>query len=158
MSTKRKCILFSVITLILIAAIGFLCWWHVDGTELPLPESDPLSGAVTRVDIGFDADSATATHDTEGHELTQAQIDTLLQLLRQSSYRRTGYGSSVSFDGDVTYAISLAYRLEGRNEIVLITVLDNALIHILVDSETSSGYLRIIDPDFLTQLQAILEN
>lgn len=156
MSTKLR--YFIVIATVILLCIGLVCWLYVDGSQLPLPEGDPISGYMTRLDIGFNETEHTATHDTESFAMTDEQIDALLRLLRASSYRRTRYGSSVSFDGDVVYTISLAYQAKGRQEITMISVLDNELINVLVNSSTSSGYLKIIEPDFLPQLQAILEN
>ena len=155
MSTKLR--YFIVIASVMLLCIGLVCWLYVDGEQLPLPEGDPLTGNATRLDIGFNTEAATATHDSESSELTRAQIDSLLELLRSSSYQRTLHGNSVSSDGDIAYAIGLVYRQEGRNETVLFSILGN-MINICVSPDTSTGYLKIIDPEFLSQLQAILEN
>ena len=156
MSTKFR--YFLIIAILMLLCIGLVCWLYVDGSRLPLPEADYLTGYATRLDIGFDEASGSATHNTVNFDMTDEQISSFLHLLRTSSYRRTRYGSSVSFDGDVAYSISLTYRLEDRNEIVLISILDNELLNVLVNSNISSGYLKIIDPEFLTKLQSILEN
>ena len=153
MSGNMK-LVFIVLAVLLIASIVFFSWLQVDGTELTLPEAQGVTGYVTRLDIGLDPESGTAIHDTTDFDMSDAQVADLLQLLRDSSYRRTRYGNSVSFDGDATYAISLAYREGGRNEILMISVLDNEFINVGVEF----GYLRITDHDFLTKLQAILEN
>ena len=151
MKAKMKWFIIAI-AVVLIASTVFFSWLHVDGTELALPEAQGVTGYVTRLDIGFDQESANATHDTTDFDMTDAQVADLLQFLRDSSYRRTRYGNSVSFDGDAIYTISLAYREGGRNELLMISVLDNELINVGVEF----GYLRITDPDFLTKLQAIL--
>lgn len=153
MMRKITWILILAAVLILGAA-GFFSWLHVDGTQLPLPEGEDITGYVTRLDIGFDAENGTATHDSVSADMTDAQVADFLQLLRGSSYRRTRYGNSVSFDGDAVYTISLAYREGNKNQIRMISILDNELMNVGVEF----GYLRITDPDFLTRLQAILEN
>ena len=154
MSTKSKWIVIALSVLMLIAAAVFFSWLHVDGAELALPDTQGVTGYVTRLDIGLDQQTGTATHDTTNFDMTDAQIADFLQLLRNSSYRRTRYGNSVSFDGEITYTISLAYRKENKTEIRMISVLDNELINVGVEF----GYLRITDSDFLVKLQAILEN
>ena len=153
MSTKVKCILFAILALILIAGILFFCWLHVDGKHLPLPEGSDITGYVTVLQIGIDKDTGNATHDSVSCDMTNAQVADFLQLLRRSSYWRTGHGSSVSFDGDTAYTISLAYRDQNRTEIMMFSILDSGLI----SCTDSFGYLRIADSDFLTQLQAILD-
>ena len=153
MSRKITWTLILAAVLILGTA-GFFSWLHVDGTQLPLPEGQDITGYVTRLDIGFDAENGTATHDSVSADMTDAQIADFLQLLRGSSYRRTRYGNSVSFDGDAAYAISLGYREGGKNQIQMISVLGNDLLCV----DPADGYLRITDSAFLTRLQAILEN
>lgn len=153
MTRKITWILILAAVLILGAA-GFFSWLHVDGTQLPLPEGQDITGYVTRLDIGIDAENGTATHDSVSADMTDAQVADFLQLLRDSSYRRTRYGNSVSFDGDTAYTISLAYREGNKNQIRMISILDNELMNVGVEF----GYLRITDPDFLTRLQTILEN
>ena len=154
MSTKIMWIVIALSVLMLIAAAVFFSWLHVDGAELALPDTQGVTGYVTRLDIGLDQQTGTATHDTINFDMTDAQVADFLQLLRNSSYRRTRYGNSVSFDGKIAYTISLAYREENKTEILMISVLDNELISVGVEF----GYLRIIDSDFLVKLQAILEN
>ena len=153
MPRKITWILILAAVLILGAA-GFFSWLHVDGTQLPLPEGQDITGYVTRLDIGIDAENGTATHDSVSADMTDAQVADFLQLLRGSSYRRTRYGNSVSFDGDTAYAISLVYREGGKNQIQMISVLGNDLLCV----DPAAGYLRITDSAFLTRLQAILEN
>lgn len=153
MTRKITWILILAAVLILGAA-GFFSWLHVDGTQLPLPEGQDITGYVTRLDIGIDAENGTATHDSVSADMTDAQVADFLQLLRGSSYRRTRYGNSVSFDGDTAYAISLVYREGGKNQIQMISVLGNDLLCV----DPAAGYLRITDSAFLTRLQAILEN
>ena len=153
MSRKITWILILAVVLILGAA-GFFSWLHVDGTQLPLPEGQDITGYATRLDIGIDAENGTATHDSVSADMTDAQVADFLQLLRDSSYRRTRYGNSVSFDGDTVYAISLVYRENGKNQIQMISVLGNDLLCV----DPAAGYLRITDSAFLTRLQAILEN
>ena len=152
MSTKLR--YFIVIASVMLLCIGLVCWLYVDGKQLPLPEGDPISGYVTRLDIGIDAENGTATHDSVSADMTDAQIADFLQLLRGSSYRRTRYGNSVSFDGDAAYAISLVYREGGKNQNQMISVLGNDLLCV----DPADGYLRITDSEFLNRLQAILEN
>jgi len=154
MSAKMKWIVIVLSVLLVIAAAVFFSWLQVDGTELALPEAQGVTGYVTRLEIGLDGQTGTATHDTVNFDLRDAQVAEFLQLLRNSSYRRTHYGNSVSFDGKAAYTISLAYLEENRKEILMISVLDNELINVGVEF----GYLRISDPDFLGKLQAILEN
>ena len=154
MSTKTKWIVIVLSVLLVIAAAVFFSWLHVDGAELTLPESQGITGYVSRLDIGLDEQTGTATHDTINFDMTDAQVADFLQLLRNSSFRRTRYGNSVSFDGETAYAISLSYREENKTEIRMISVLDNELINVGVEF----GYLRITDSDFLVKLQAILEN
>jgi len=153
MSTKVKCFLIILAGLLLIGGAILLCWLHVDGKELALPEGE-ITGYVTRLDIGLDAASGTATHDTESFDITQEQIDELLQLLRASSYWRTRHGNSVSFDGDLVYTVSLSYREDGKTQLLMISFLDNELINV----DTSLGYLRLTDPEFLEKVRSILEN
>ena len=153
MTRKITWILILAAVLILGAA-GFFSWLHVDGTQLPLPEGQDITGYVTRLDIGFDAENGTATHDSVSADMTDAQVADFLQLLRGSSYRRTRYGNSVSFDGDAAYTISLGYREGGKTKIQMISVLGNDLLCV----DPADGYLRITDSEFLTRLQAILEN
>ena len=151
----RKITWILILTAVLIlGAAGFFSWLHVDGTQLPLPEGQDITGYVTRLDIGIDAENGTATHDSVSADMTDAQVADFLQLLRGSSYRRTRYGNSVSFDGDTAYAISLVYREGGKNQIQMISVLGNDLLCV----DPAAGYLRITDSAFLTRLQAILEN
>ena len=139
---------------LILGTAGFFSWLHVDGTQLPLPEGQDITGYVTRLDIGFDAENGTATHDSVSVDMTDAQVADFLQLLRDSSYRRTRYGNSVSFDGDTAYTISLGYREGGKTQIQMISVLGNDLLCVY----PAAGYLRITDSAFLTRLQAILEN
>ena len=153
MSRKITWTLILAAVLILGAA-GFFSWLHVDGTQLPLPEGQDITGYVTRLDIGIDAENGTATHDSVSADMTDAQVADFLQLLRGSSYRRTRYRNSVSFDGDTAYTISLVYRENGKNQIQMISVLGNDLLCV----DPAAGYLRITDSAFLTRLQAILEN
>ena len=153
MSRKITWILILAVVLILGAA-GFFSWLHVDGTQLPLPEGQDITGYATRLDIGIDAENGTATHDSVSADMTDAQVADFLQLLRGSSYRRTRYGNSVSFDGDTAYTISLGYREGGKTKIQMISVLGNDLLCV----DPAAGYLRITDSAFLTRLQAILEN
>ena len=153
MPRKITWILILVAVLILSAA-GIFSWLHVDGTQLPLPEGQDITGYVTRLDIGIDAENGTATHDSVSADMTDAQVADFLQLLRGSSYRRTRYGNSVSFDGDAAYAISLGYREGGKTKIQMISVLGNDLLCV----DPAVGYLRITDSEFLNRLQAILEN
>ena len=153
MPRKITWILILVAVLILGAA-GFFSWLHVDGTQLPLPEGQDITGYVTRLDIGLDAENGTATHDSVSADMTDTQVADFLQLLRGSSYRRTRYGNSVSFDGDAAYTISLGYREGGKTKIQMISVLGNDLLCV----DPAVGYLRITDSEFLTRLQAILEN
>ena len=143
-----------LVAVLILGAAGFFSWLHVDGTQLPLPEGEDITGYVTRLDIGFDAENGTATHDSVSVDMTDAQVADFLQLLRDSSYRRTRYGNSVSFDGDTAYTISLVYRENGKNQIQMISVLGNDLLCV----DPAAGYLRITDSAFLTRLQAILEN
>ena len=154
MKAKMKWVIIVIAVVLILGAAGFFSWLHVDGTELPLPEGQDITGYVTRLDIGLDAENGTATHDSVSADMTDAQIADFLQLLRGSSYRRTRYGNSVSFDGDTAYAISLVYREGGKNQIQMISVLDNDLLCV----DPADGYLRITDSAFLTRLQAILEN
>ena len=153
MPRKITWILILAVVLILGTA-GFFSWLHVDGTQLPLPEGQDITGYVTRLDIGLDAENGTATHDSVSADMTDAQIADFLQLLRGSSYRRTRYGNSVSFDGDAAYTISLGYREGGKTKIQMISVLGNDLLCV----DPAVGYLRITDSEFLTRLQTILEN
>lgn len=153
MTRKITWILILAAVLILGAA-GFFSWLHVDGTQLPLPEGQDITGYATRLDIGIDAENGTATHDSVSADMTDAQVADFLQLLRGSSYRRTRYGNSVSFDGDTAYTISLVYREGGKNQIQMLSVLGNDLLCV----DPAAGYLRITDSAFLTRLQAILEN
>ena len=153
MAMKMKWMI-AVAVVILIAAAVFFSWLHVDGAKLPLPEVQDITGYVTRLDIGLDTETGTATHDTVSFDMTDTQVADFLQLLRNSSYCRTRYGNSVSFDGEMVYTISLSYREENKTEILMISVLDNELISVGVEF----GYLQITDSDFLVKLQAILEN
>ena len=153
MSTRVRWIFIGFAALLLIGGAILLCWLHVDGDELALPEGE-ITGYVTRLDIGLDTDSGTATHDTNSFDITQKQIIDLLQLLRESSYWRTRHGSSVSFDGDLVYTVSLSYRENGKTQLLMISVLDNELIH----CDPGFEYLRITDPDFLEKFRSILEN
>ena len=156
MSTKLRYLL--PIALILLLCIGLVCLLYVDGSRLPLPEGIPLSGNAVRMDLGPDPESAAAAHDRGSIALTQEQIHSLLELLRGSSYRRTLHGSSVTFNGnmDRSYAIGLVYRLGDRNETVLISITGNGLISIVVGPDTATGFLKVTDPHFLSQLEAIL--
>ena len=156
MSTKSTS--FILIAALILVCIGLVFWLYVDGSQLPLPEGEGIAGYATRLDIVFDPAASETTHETISFDLTNRQVSALLQLLRESSYRRARYGSSVSFSGDITYAISLAYQAGDRQETALITILDNELIHVLAAPDNASGYLKITDPDFLPKLQAILEN
>ena len=122
-----------------------------------MPEGSGITGYATRILIGLDETDYTPTHDTISFDMTDTQVAEFLQLLRQNSYWRTRHGSSVSFDGDVWYTVTLAYQAGSKQEFTMISVLDNEMINILVGSDTSSGYLKITDPDFLAKLQAILE-
>ena len=153
MPRKITWILILAVVLILGAA-GFFSWLHVDGKQLPLPEGQDITGYVTRLDIGIDAENGTATHDSVSADMTDAQVADFLQLLRGSSYRRTRYGNSVSFDGNTAYTVSLVYRENGKNQIQMISVLGNDLLCV----DPAVGFLRITDSEFLTRLQAILEN
>ena len=147
---------FLVIAFVMLLCIGLVLWLYVG--QLPLPEGQDITGHVTRLDIVFDPAAGETTHETVSFDLTDQQVSAFLTLLQDSSYQRTLHRSSVSFDGEVTYTVSLTYQAGDRRETTMITILGNELINVLVTPDTSTGYLKIIDPDFLTRLQEILGN
>ena len=100
---KKKFVRDTLVFLLILGIIGFLCYHHVDGTELPAISgvTGEYTAFVTRTQNQFN------NHQSQEYTLSSEQIMAMQELLRTSKFTRY-YSNSYSYKGlHDTYSIVL---------------------------------------------------
>lgn len=146
----KRLIGLAVIALLLAAGICIFSWFHVRGTELKLPKN--LSEDCTVSVIKMDALS-----ENQEIFLDKGQLSQLLELIQGTSYWRIP-SDSISHREPWTYDVFITFDDGTGAQYIHIMIFGDYAIRLIssLDSMPIEGFFRIIDSDWLMEMEAIM--
>ena len=146
----KRLIGLAVVALLLTAGICVFSWFHVRGAELKLPKDLPEDCTVSVIKM-----------ETLGEKqevfLDKGQLSQLLELIQDTSYWRIP-SDSISYREPWVYDVFITFDDGTETQYIHVIIAGDYAIQLIssLDSMPNQGFLRIINSDWLMEMEAIM--
>ena len=150
---KIVCLIVCAASLLLLLLL--LGWFYVRGAEFRFLEDLPTDCEVT---FGRQAlHSGSEEYELEEFTVTKEQLDEALALLKKNAYWRM-LSRSISHNEDTIYYIFFEFSQESKEEYLVVSFVGGYAVSIdsSVEEFTQDGFLRILNRNFLSELESII--
>lgn len=145
----KRLIGLAVVALLLAAGICIFSWFHVRGTELKLPKDLPEDCTVSVIKDPL--------HEKREVFLDKGQLSQLLELIQDTSYWRIP-SDGISYREPWVYDVLISFDDGTGVQTIYIFIAGDYAIQLIssLDSMPNQGFLRIINSDWLMEMEAIM--
>lgn len=145
----KRLIGLAVVALLLAAGICIFSWFHVRGAELKLPKDLPEDCTVSVIKDPL--------HEEREIFLDKGQLSQLLELIQGTSYWRIP-SDSISYNEPWAYDVLISFDDGTGVQTIYIFIAGDYAIQLIssLDSMPNQGFLRIINTDWLMEMEAIM--
>ena len=163
MTTKTigilKIVCLAVCAIALLLLVLMLSWFYVRGAEFRFLEELPGDCKVTvSKQILTGGTEEPVQSEEEEITLTREQLDGVLTLLKKNAYWRM-LKRTISFKDDTLYNIFFEFSRDSHEEYLIVTFVGGYAV--AADSSVAeyatNGFLRTLNKDFLSKLEAIIQ-
>ncbi len=146
----KRVIGLAVVALLLAAGICIFSWFHVRGTELKLPKDLPEDCTVTVIKMD-------PLSEEQEVFLDKGQLSQLLELIQGTSYWRIP-SDSISYNEPWVYDVFITFDDGTGEQYIYVMIFGDHAIRLIssLDSMPNQGYFRIINSDWLMEMEAIM--
>lgn len=145
----KRLIGLAVVALLLTAGICVFSWFHVRGAELKLPKDLPEDCTVSVIKDPL--------YEKREIFLDKGQLSQLLELIQGTSYWRIP-SDSISYSEPWTYDILITFDDGTGAQYISVFVAGDYAIQLTssLDSMPKEGFFRIMNSDWLMEMEAIM--
>ena len=148
---NKRLISLAVVAVLLAAGLCIFSWFHVRGTELKLPKDLPEDCTISVI--------KNPLGEKQEIFLDKGQLAQLLELIQGTSYWRIP-SDGISYSEPWTYDVLITFEDDVGVQYISVFVAGDYAIQLLssLESMPKQGFFRIINSDWLMELETIMDS